>query len=335
MALAPAGPEAGLSLGLILLAIACVFLLALGRAYGWTLSPLLRSLSNIVHGLPQVTILGHHVPPWDALANGISGVDNYIWEGIGTGIKWTEGGLHAVLGAMTWLMQETADQVAGLAEDTWKGLQSIKKYAIPAALGVATEPLIREIAYLLGKVKDAALHPVQAVHTTVRVVAPGLAALQGRVRTLEAQVASIGAAAPTIIEQVPAAIPIPKTTTITHVIYRGIDDLRHRINKALKTLTPAGIVGLVAAATLAQLGLGWLRCKNVGKVGKKACGMSTDLLDDLLKGLIVLFSTYSLLEFGHYMQTAIKDLEPLMADFWKATPKIGFGDRQVGSATLD
>ena len=43
-----------------------------------------------------------------------------------------------------------------------------------------------------------------------------------------------------------------------------------------------GAVGAIALGFLVRNGMGWLRCRNVGKVGKSLCGLPTRWLDDLL-----------------------------------------------------
>ena len=307
MGLAPAAPEAGLSIGLILLAIACVFLLALNKMWKFTIGALLSTLASMFNSLSfHVPVINKHIG-LGFIGTALADVDSYVLEAIGVGIQETEKGLHAVLGAMTWLMQETADQVAGLAEDTWKGLQSIKKYAIPAALGVAIPPLWKEIQHIAGQTKTIILHPTTIVHKTTQVIAPGFKALEGKVKTLEAQVASIGAVAPTINITKTATNVITRPLSIPGDIYRGIDDLRHRINKALRTLTPAGLLGLVAAA-VGTMGMHWTRCAKSKKFGKSVCGMNDDLLDALIAGALVVGSTISIVELAKECQTFTDDV---------------------------
>jgi hypothetical protein len=301
MGLAPVAPEAGLSVGLILLAVACVFLLALNKVYKFSVGALLSAMADMVSSLPHVSILGHKVPPWDALANGITELDNYVLQGIGAGIQWTEGGLHAVLGAMTWLLQETADQVAGLAEDTYKAFNTVKRYLIPALIGAAIAKIHPQLTYVTQKVKNVITHPVQAVHTTVRVIAPGLKALEGKVSALEAKVAAIGAAAPAIVTSPPISITIPRPTAIPGDITKGIDSLWKRVRGIGKTLTPTGIVALVAGAT-GLLGLSWGRCAKANKLGKNVCGLNDDLLEGLLASTVVVASSISIVEFAKACQ---------------------------------
>lgn len=308
MGLAPAAPEAGLSVGLILLAIACVFLLALNKVWKFTLGALLNTMADMVNSLPHVTILGRRVPPWDALANGLTELDNYVLQAIGVGIQQTEKGLHALIGAMTWLLQETADQVAGLAEDTARAFDYTKRILIPSLLGAALAPIVAELAHVGGKLKNAVLHPVQAVHTTVRVIAPGLHALEGKVSALEARVAAIGAAAPTVIPQIVGGITLPKPSAIPGDITHGLDSLWKRVRHFGRTLTPTGIAALVAGAT-GLLGLSWGRCAKANKLGKTACGLNDDLLEGLLASTLVVASSISIVELAKACQAFTPTVE--------------------------
>lgn len=317
MAFVPAAPEAGLSFGLILLAIACVFLLALNRVWKFTVGALLSAMASMVSSLPHVTILGKQVPPWNALASGLTELDNYVLEAIGVGIQQTERGLHALIGAMTWLLQETADQLAGLAEDTARAFDYTKRILIPALLGVALAPIVRQISHLGAQTKTIILHPTTIVRKTVQVVTPGLKALEGKVSALEARVAAIGAAAPAAIPALVPPISLPKPTALPGDISRGLDSLWKRVRGIGKTLTPAGIAGLVLAST-AAVGLTWTRCSNTRKHGQNLCGMNPDLLETLLADTLLVLGTVSLIEFAEGMQGIVSEITAPIETFWRA-----------------
>jgi hypothetical protein len=82
---------------------------------------------------------------------------------------------------------------------------------------------------------------------------------------------------------------------LDHVIEIDIPALRARVKelerrathswewlrKHQRSLAAVAFSGAVAMA-LRRLGLGWLRCRNVRKVGKAVCGLPASLLDDLL-----------------------------------------------------
>lgn len=332
MAVAPAAPEAGLSIGLILLAIACVFLLALNKAWGFTIGALLRSFASLVDGLPHVRVFGVSVPPWNALADALRSLDHTVLHAIGVGIQQTEKGLHALVGAMTWLLQETADQVAGLAQDTAQAFTHVRKVLIPSAVGVVVAPILRELAHLAARTRTIVEHPTTIVKATTRVIAPGLHALEGKVSALEARVAAIGAAAPAAIGTAVGGIAVPKPSAIPGDLTRGIDAIKRRLGALGRTLSPAGISGLVAGAVLSTLGLSWLKCRNVERAAKRACGMNPDILETLLAGTLAVFGTIGLVKFAEDVQDVTGDFAGEVAGFWRAGAPGPGGDRALGQA---
>lgn len=318
MAIAPAAPEAGLSVGLVLLAIACLFLLALNKVYKLTIGALVSTLASMFDSLSFKVPIIHATVGLGFIGDALKNVDNYVLEAIGTGIQQTENGLHACIGAMTWLLQETADQVAGLAGDTANAFNWVRHSLIPSQIFAATHWLRREVIHLADQIAHLAVHPVQAVHTTTRVIAPGLKALEGKVSSLEAQVEAIGARGFTKVYELAPAIALPKPTAIPGDIYRGIDSLWRESKRIGKVLTPAGIVGLVAASVFSLAHLSWLRCANVRNAARRLCGMNPDALESLLAGLFVVFGTLSLTTFAREVQDVTGDFAVAVRKFWRA-----------------
>jgi len=63
-------------------------------------------------------------------------------------------------------------------------------------------------------------------------------------------------------------------------------------------------IGLGALAiALGRLGLGWLRCSKVSRLGRRACGLDEALLTDLLEDTLVILGTISLVEFARELGT--------------------------------
>jgi hypothetical protein len=317
MALAPVAPEAGLSLGLILVALACLFLLALNKAWRFSVGAMLEQAASAFNSLSFTVPVIHAHVGLGFIGDVFTWLNGVVLHAIGSGIQNTEKALHALLGWVAYVWQATADEVAALAEDTAQSLAWAKRYLLPAVWGVATIPLWNAIRHLAAQIATTAAHPVRAVHTTVRVIAPGLAALTGRVNALEAKVAAIGAEAPAAVAAVPAVIERVPPLTIPPDVYRGIDSLWKQVRKIGRTLTPAGIVGLVAAS-VGALGLSWTRCSNSQKYGKNVCGMNPDLLESLLADTLLILGTVSLVEFAAGMQTVVEEIEKPIATFWRA-----------------
>lgn len=93
--------------------------------------------------------------------------------------------------------------------------------------------------------------------------------------------------------------------TIPLSLGRTITGIRKRLRR-LERITAAGVgVGAVALA-LSRLGLSWVRCRKVGKVGKRLCGMDDSLLDSLLLDALVGIGAASVVEFAEGLR-AIED----------------------------
>jgi hypothetical protein len=59
----------------------------------------------------------------------------------------------------------------------------------------------------------------------------------------------------------------------------------------------AGVSALALVGTaLARLGLNWIRCRRVGRVGKAVCGMDSQLLGALLADATLIIGTISIVE---------------------------------------
>lgn len=96
---------------------------------------------------------------------------------------------------------------------------------------------------------------------------------------------------------IPRALPIPQFPTFPN-IWKRIHRLERRV-------TPAALVAAVAVA-LGRLGLGFIRCGNVKKVGRRICGMDAGLLDSLLLDTLAIFGVVSIVEFAEGL-VAIED----------------------------
>ena len=70
-----------------------------------------------------------------------------------------------------------------------------------------------------------------------------------------------------------------------------------RLRSLEKYVGATGAVALFVAA-LAKLGLRWLRCRNVSKVGRQVCSMDSRLLDELLTDGLLIVGAISVVEFA-------------------------------------
>ncbi len=98
----------------------------------------------------------------------------------------------------------------------------------------------------------------------------------------------------------------------------SVGRLWHRVRSQEKALGLGAVVALVVAA-LGRLGIGWVRCGNVGKVGKNVCGMNPDLLESLLADSLLIVGTLSLVEFSREMVDVTELAVRPITSFWRAS----------------
>lgn len=79
------------------------------------------------------------------------------------------------------------------------------------------------------------------------------------------------------------------------------EDALSRIKRLEKGATLALTTGLLLAA-VSKAGFGWIRCRNIKRLGKRACGLDTQLLDALIADSLIFFGTISLVEFAKELQ---------------------------------
>ena len=83
----------------------------------------------------------------------------------------------------------------------------------------------------------------------------------------------------------------------------------------------AGSVAFAGAVALAlsRLGLGWVRCSKVGRVGRNVCGMDDGLLESLLADSLLILGTLSLVTFAEEMQDVTGAIVAPIQTFWRAS----------------
>jgi hypothetical protein len=134
-------------------------------------------------------------------------------------------------------------------------------------------------------IQHATVGPIgAAIHTIADPIARRVTTIAGQVATLERTItARVGRIEHEIAVDIPRSIAAVRelVTGLTGVV----NALKARVARIEQILSTAGVAALVATA-LGTLGLEWLRCSNVGKLGRAACGLPAGLLDDLLAVLV-------------------------------------------------
>jgi hypothetical protein len=276
----------------ILLALA--LLIALSYAYQYSLGAAIVAIANALGAIRLPRFIGGGRVLGFA-ADALTKIDHTIRHQLGVGIDalqatWNEA-ISYTAQAFHWIGKE----IASISHDAAQAIEG--------------------------------LH-VQSVTNVYKKVNPGLAArvgaLAGLVAALATRVAHIAEQKADVVTHkvttIIRAVAVPDLGAIPRVIPRvkPLEDAaswgRHEIKRLAKYLTPAGIIGLVGAATFSGFELGWLRCKGVGRVGRSLCGAS-GLIESLYAGAIAAFAISDLCRFAYGIERVAESIRPLMLDF--------------------
>jgi hypothetical protein len=110
----------------------------------------------------------------------------------------------------------------------------------------------------------------------------------------------------------PHTVPLPTVPSIPN--------LWKRVRALEKKLAVPFGLGIVAAA-LARLGIGWIRCNRVRRVGKGVCGLDDSLIDQWLLGALAIFGTVSIVEFAEGLEAVEEEAISILGAFVREWPK--------------
>lgn len=279
--LAIINPETGAVGGLSLWTLGGLF----AFMFLWTFDKVFRALfaswMNKLAGL-RLNAGFVHWAPFGFLGTAVTNVENWTRSGMAASERSITWGLHA----MWWVIQDTGHTIAQLSSDTYHGLASVNSAAADAG------------AWAKAKVSKATLATMHAIAFAAVAAARAwwnthFHRLDSRVTKLEhhAGVRQHPGAGQGVVERTP---PIPAPTVKPHPVTHGggiavplpvpalgnrvgitskqMRRLARRIGKLEKATIGLGAVALVATA-LGRMGLGWLRCPSLGRLGKRfGCG---------------------------------------------------------------
>lgn len=125
-------------------------------------------------------------------------------------------------------------------------------------------------------VQATATHALRTTITVTRTVRVGIGHdVLPRLRAAEREIGGV------------IGVDLPGIRAGERALWRGIDDLRKWVRTHTLAAGTLAFTGAVAWA-LARLGAGWVRCNNWNRIGKKVCGLPSNLIEDIL-GLSLAF----------------------------------------------
>lgn len=190
--------------------------------------------------------------------------------------------------------------IADLAAETLHGFQTIVTHTVPAMIAERLHPLqvlLRGLeARVVGIERDALSN-----------IRDGIDRLRARGdEILRSAEASAAAAASAVAGTLRGEIG-----DVAGTARRELGDVRDRLGRRIGTLERAVGIGALTGVVVSIVAreLPWVRCRNVGKVGKALCGMPMDgRLDDLLAGALLISGTVSIVELSKELQGITDDV---------------------------
>ncbi len=278
--------ETPIALGMLVALLVCFALQNIWKA---TFGPFLHWLGGLaisasVHGI------GFSVKPFHYAETLNNSVQQYLTQAVAMAEKRFVQALNVVV--EPFLLMAGVTLALGLAAD--EGFRALWSHITHVAPQIARDTLWKPA--------------VKALERTDAFVRARLSTLTHRLDALAARVAHVAASIPHAIPQVIPRLGRLERTAIDYT------KLHKWLSRAL-----LGTLGATAVATaLRALKLGFLRCSNFRKAGKRTCGMDTSLLDALLADTLLVVGTLSLVEFAKEMETVTGEVAPLLQRFWRA-----------------
>lgn len=290
---------------LMLLALACAFLLATNKTYQYSFGVLLAKLANLFRavriGIPHVGHIG-----LGAVGDAIDGVNNFILAKIGEGIDATSHALVWLWAQMTHLFTELGQALGDLADSTERALSVLVHTTIPRLVreagSYATRPLEAAVARLRSAIAAVEAEAAQRLASARRAAEAAVGQTLAMMHALEHRLA----------RSMDAALTWPRAKI--GELERGYSRVWERIRSHQRLLTVAGLTALTTAV-LGRLGLGWTRCSKVGRVGKALCGMDEGLLESLLVGSMVVAGSISVVELARECQSFTGEVDDALRFF--------------------
>lgn len=302
--------------------LACALCLLVLFGYKFTLGALLAGFAGILFNVASAIPLGLGGVFTDA-GNAILGLDNTILNVLGTGVNTTSYAWHRWAQWTAQSFTAIGEAERYVATETLRGFQNLRRQVIPSLIAGAVGVVGLEVGKLAthaGAVaKVAVALPAKIEKVYVKAAA--------NVYPTKIEVEKIGKAALARAIAVAGGLTIPRLGQLE----RDLAAAQAKLGKIVRTLTPAGVIGLVAAA-VAELGLSASKCSNVQKFNKGLCGMNPKWIEDLLLGAVAIFGTLSLVDLAEQYGRLLKDVSSEVVHFWRADLGSGHPDRALGAS---
>jgi hypothetical protein len=270
------GAVAAVTGALILALLLWATLFGLQKFYTYTLGAVIRGIAHLLDKI---------VPFYDLGSSTIGKLDDGVQYSIGLALTAAERSVARTWQGLTWIVRETGDTLEFFAHATVEALHAITHGEIPAQVRAQAQPATQAIADLR-RSTSATLSTLRAqIATAVHGVELELDRLFGQAR------AGIDAlqrnAIPRLAQELAGVRA--RVGALGGYVHGALD---RRIGRLEGRIAGSAIAAGALAAIYARVP--WIRCSNVGKLGRAACRTDTGLLDALLAGSLLIIGTISL-----------------------------------------
>ena len=277
------GALAAVTGALILAVLVWATLFCLQQFYSYTFGALLQKLADALDFIPRV----------DLGSRTVGKIDKFVQGQIGRALSGAETAVSRTWYALGWLARQTAATVELLAQSTLQAFENLTRADIPTivktTVTVPARKLSGEVAALRKQIATAA--------ATVR--AQAIALERDLDRTFGLARNGIDALRRIDLPAVraKAAAAAAAAATLGRYVYGPLDRRLSRLEKlAVGSAVTAGV--LAALARFAP----WVRCSNVGKLGRAVCRSDARFLESLLANALLLAGSLSLAQMARELR---------------------------------
>jgi len=257
--------------------------------------------------LSGIASLVGHIPLLGGVTSaGIHKIEQSVTHALGTQAAGLQARIGGVYHSAARLVEETGQKI----EDAYRligGVAGILEVFVPYREVLALyHALAKAVARLHGSTKEQTKAINATTHTVTHVIK--------RIDTVQVRAQAI-----------PADVVIPRDLSGLRGRVREAEHEIGRLWDRVRGIAPGVVGGLALGAltfALGRLGLGWARCSNVGKVGRRICGLDQNLLESLLLDTIAIVGTVSVVEFIRDAQAVENVALGALGGFIREFPKV-------------
>lgn len=285
--------RAGITLSVVL---AFIVVMGLKLAEQYLLRPLLNGLAS---ALSHVWVIGGR------LSHAVLNIEHNIAHWLAEGALATEGPVINLLNGLAAIVAVFVLAFYWLALEAYKGFRMLWHVSVPAFTHAVVRPVLR-LARGVASVE----------HWLVRELHHDYGLLRRYIHAVELEATRALRAAVHAFHRA-VAVSIDRPLHWTERELRTAEGRISRLWRYVRSINGA-LLGLLSGAfvlsQLARFGLGWLRCRNVKRVGRALCGFPVQALEDLLGGALEILVFADLCELTRLVAAAATAIRPVLVD---------------------